>query len=243
VSYGLCHGEDQRFRGTGSPRAGTCAILNGVIESRHSRLATGLASASVYLLGPIVIGVALGIATAVGLWTPDFVGNLIATFVGVLGGALVALWFANRDERAKTSAAAGRRRLVLCLVQRELADNRHELLTERAARPRPVIVPFLRRETWRAFADGGELRVVDDPDLLARIANAYFRIETTRWLEEKRYEARGHEHTRILLDDQDEKTIAAINHALAGLNATLGTHIPVDGHTVESTESRSAPCS
>jgi hypothetical protein len=87
---------------------------------------------------------------------------------------------------------------------------------------------------FRALADGGELRWIEDPELIGRIARAYHRIESTTTLERAIFDfendptrktihyREGSESPLVELHrwvtDQDEHTIAAIDHAVDGID-------------------------
>jgi hypothetical protein len=199
---------------------------------------------SLLLVGVLApIGVALAgwlVASALGLTTHEYLSGIIPTLMGVVAGLPLALWLVRVAEdvgtRRENNAAAARRRLVTGVIRQELEEALAELRGDRAERPRPMIVPFLKTEAWRALADGGELRWVDDPELIARVARAYHRIETTTLLERAIFDyindpVRGTiqftgagavkplDRLVLWVAGQDEHTIAAIDHALAGIRA------------------------
>jgi hypothetical protein len=137
--------------------------------------------------------------------TPSFqegaMGNLFATILGVVVGIPIALEISRRQQASSQAAVASerlvetsvRKRKVLTLLRSELLSNRAKIVVTRGpiehAKPREVSTAFLSDVLWIAFSDGGELRCVDDPDLLSRIAHAYHEIHSTIRLERLYMEA------------------------------------------------------
>jgi hypothetical protein len=170
--------------------------------------------------------------------------GLISTFAGVIGGVPVALllaWLARQETlRAGAQQRSGQRQEVLAALRADLS----EILAELTARDRlGTSVPFLRTDVWHVLASGGQLGVIDDPDLLGTLARAYHRIETTAYLERQLWEAfhdPAHHARRIdratgqdasltwlrsIQDSvalQDPHTRAAIDVALDKLKAHIG---------------------
>ena len=139
-------------------------------------------------------------------------GNLFATILGVLVGLPIALQVSRYQQSAaqaaavleKTSEVAARRRKVLRLLREELQKN-IDGLTERIAPiaqggKRLVFTHSLRNQLWVAFADGGELQYVDDPGLLATLADAYHEVAYCILLENKFFDATHYSGMRIQQD-------------------------------------------
>lgn len=135
--------------------------------------------------------------------------NLFATILGVLVGLPIALEINQRQQAASEYAAAkdrkdernSRRRKVLKLLQEELQRNL-DGVAERLApialdEKRAVFTHSLRNQLWLAFADGGELHCVDNPLLLARLADAYHEIAYCILLEHKYFDAVHYSGMRI----------------------------------------------
>jgi hypothetical protein len=140
----------------------------------------------------------------------------------------------------RTAGSRGGRRSAAArarVIRNELQEALDELHGDRADRPRRLVFPFLKTEAWRALADGGELRWIEDPELIGRIARAYHRIESTTTLERAIFDfendptrktihyREGSESPLVELHrwvtGQDEHTIAAITHALDGIDHAL----------------------
>jgi hypothetical protein len=179
------------------------------------------------------------IASWLGVKSGDFLAGLFPTIVGVVVGIPIAWWGIRVAEGVGAERAADdarrRRADVLRLIGGELDRNLAEMRGGRAAQPRDVTVPLLAVETWRAMSDGGELRTIDDPQLIGHIANAYHRIDATSLLERlllnwkmtpSSYTIEWHgkspaEDVRAALVDQDPHTISAIDVALEAIRAAL----------------------
>lgn len=128
-------------------------------------------------------------------------GNLFATILGVVVGIPIAVELSRRQqalenavgEARKHKEESQRREKILSLIRSELAMNRDDLEEKtkniQTGGKREVHVNTLREEMWSAFSDGGELHYINDPELLALIAGAYYEIRTTIHLERRFMEA------------------------------------------------------
>lgn len=198
-----------------------------------------LARDSMYLVGPVLV---LLFGSAVARWfgmdPGDYRDAAVPLALGLIAGVPVAVWLTRLGDRAaegrERAEARARRRLVLAVIRAELVGDLAELQGARAERPREQIAPYLKAEAWRALSASGELRWIDAPDLLARIARAYHRIDTTTELERVWLDATADPAwlmsthpplpdflgaMRQNVADQDQHTIASIRHAIAGIDA------------------------
>ena len=128
-------------------------------------------------------------------------GNLFATILGLVVGIPIALEVNRRQQETEhaTSLARStqeedqRKTKILSLIRSELQANRRDLIIRSkdvaTGGKREVHVNTLREEMWSAFSDGGELHYVNNPELLALIAGAYYEIRTTIHLERQYMEA------------------------------------------------------
>jgi len=201
--------------------------------------------AVVIVIAAIAIAIGYTAALALGLDLTEYWTATIPTVVSVIAGIGVAWWgirVANAVETAKDVAAATeRRRDVLMVIQNELDRSVRELRGDRAAMPREVVIPFLPTEAWRSLSASGELRWIDNPNLIAKIANAYHRIDATTTLERALFDFNNDparfrtvppgapKPQQLLTDalvDQDPKTIAAIDDALAYILQAVDPHGP-----------------
>lgn len=112
-------------------------------------------------------------------------GNLFATIIGVVVGIPIAIEIsryqqitADRTFQMKEEAAArSRKGKVLALVRKELISNRNQVLECRKPLEnggvRSVLTSPLRVEIWSALSDSGDLKFLENPDLVAAIAQVY----------------------------------------------------------------------
>jgi hypothetical protein len=182
----------------------------------------------------------------------SFFANFWSTVAGVAVGVPVAIWLTMREsveqreaiEKAAQDAEDARRREVLTAVRKELCEDR---VTLRERRPpglgRVLGVPFLMDEVWSAMSDGGQLQWIRDTDLLRQVARAYVFIRTVNFLEKSAFEIKhfpGQQRLPVesggvsdpsqtalgqvisYLDHQDVVCLAAIDEALAKVNAVIG---------------------
>ncbi|MBI1807611.1 MAG: hypothetical protein HYR76_11225 [Ignavibacteria bacterium] len=108
----------------------------------------------------------------------QFFSDVLATVIG----AGLALWGPiwldrkthSRDEMAKDREKQKRAGQVLSLISQELQFNSDAL----RAIDDNVQSTYrqTRVETWQALSDGGELKPIDDPELLGLISTAYANI-------------------------------------------------------------------
>lgn len=216
--------------------------------ARYVRAARGRAVLLVALVvvSLIVALVGWAVALALGLSTQEYAAGAVPTLVGVVAGIPLALWLIRVGDdvsgQRESEAATTRRWLVLDVIREELQEALDELRGDRSMRPRMFVFPFLKSEAWRALADGGDLRWIDDPELIGRIARAYHRIESTTILERAIFDFendpprktidysegsfRPLEELQRWLSEQDEHTIAAIDDALAGIRTDLAERPP-----------------
>jgi hypothetical protein len=205
---------------------------------------------------------AVVIAAAVYLaGSPDFrIGfftNFLATVAGVALGVPVAVWLtlqeAARQERlnksqaeAEASAArskeetkaADRRRDVLVAIRTELTENLVGLEDRRPHGERIFVIPFLMDEVWSAISDGGELKWVNDPEILRQLARSYVFIRLHVYLERQLFELRHYPGPMIASNDAEVRLIgyfndridevcrAAIDEALAAIRAVVPDENP-----------------
>lgn len=171
-------------------------------------------------------------------------GNLLATLVGVIAGVPVALEIARRqqDTAAQSEQAfreaehLGRRVRVLSLLRTELLDNICRIEERRNSipeGPRTVLAEPLREHLWNAFADGGELAYVDNPDVLAALARAYHHISTLQRLESEflsvahfpgvrvHQKETGEERLLRYLTASDAEALSSIRDAVAAIDVVI----------------------
>lgn len=192
------------------------------------------------LFALLLAAVLLAVATWFGV-DEDYRKAVLPTIAGVLFGVPFAVWFYRLTEaerrKGETEEAERRRDAVLSIIDDEVKRAGTEICGDRYGPPRELYYPLLPVEAWAALSASGELRWIEDANLLARIANAYHRIATineversaaafyndpvtqsTGWADKNK--TPGAELMRVLVD-QDPKTIDAINDARSGINDVL----------------------
>jgi hypothetical protein len=136
----------------------------------------------------IVFGLARGLIFAVDTTTVD--AGLIATFTGWRAVSqsllLVGRWLDARQRRRVEEARSLARNRLLRTLRADLAGNLDELVRRDRSQ---VVFPYLRTDVWHALADGGQLELVEDSELLDVLARAYHRIGVTADLERQIWEA------------------------------------------------------
>jgi hypothetical protein len=103
----------------------------------------------------------------------SFFSNLLATVIGVGLGIPVALlinrWIESRTESEKKEK-------ILKLIHEDLKNN-CEIISEWFEDPNinklELLIVHTRYELWSAFADGGELQWIKDPEILTYLAEAF----------------------------------------------------------------------
>jgi hypothetical protein len=130
----------------------------------------------------------------IGFWQ-NSVSNFIATFLGLFFGVPVALWIndlqqdeIDRKEKLKsTDEARQRKKIILDSLRTEL-NSAYELFNDY-----PGYVPNNESfnwlyfhatvpcvEVWRSFSSSGELKWIDDVNLLKKLAWAYYSIQQVK---------------------------------------------------------------
>ncbi len=172
-------------------------------------------------------------------------GNLFATIVGVLVGVPIALELNRRQQAAaqaitnaeRTANEKQRKTKILTLLRSELTMNKKQVLEMRSPMEsggvRGVSVGSLNDQLWSAFSDGGELQYINNPQLLASIADAYYHVRTCISLEKKildivhfpgmriRQDKPPEEFVRGYLSETDNVLLATIDAALSNIEAEL----------------------
>lgn len=122
-------------------------------------------------------------------------GNLFATLLGVLIAIPIALQVAAIEQRGSEQAAQraasaharSRKQSMLAQLRRELASATAQVnecrIPMKTGGQRDIITNPLRYELWAAYSDSGDLQYVDNPDLLASLAEAFHRVKATARME------------------------------------------------------------
>jgi len=151
----------------------------------------------------VILFVALGIYVAQlcfnqipqSAFRDSFLGNLLATIIGVIAGIPIALWVSRLQQNEQEKIEKGFKEQeeaehtikILSLVGKELEYNLNQLkkqeqgLSEYGERFLPI--DGQKDELWNAFSDGGELQWIKDLHLLDVISMAYYDIRRVIHLE------------------------------------------------------------
>jgi hypothetical protein len=163
-----------------------------------------------------------------------FVGNLLATIIGVAVGIPVAFWI-NRKVEADTER--GKRQKIMHSLHAELQSNKERLIKWQRDNLQGVTKSmygaFISHEVWDTFSDGGELQWIKDVYLLEWLARTYGNIKRIRYL----YDAYLHWHslagTPEKVIDEDlwqtiELTLREIDGVLRVISKDLVLHEPLN---------------
>jgi hypothetical protein len=116
-----------------------------------------------------------------------FMGNWLATVIGLVGGLPIALLLNRAAERAadrrriaqETAAHRMQLRRLYQVVERELQDNVGDLRAASQGTTPRMHFPVGR---WDAIVAGGEVRLIDDLGTLESLAQTYEAITTVNSL-------------------------------------------------------------
>jgi hypothetical protein len=105
----------------------------------------------------------------------QFFSDCLATVIGAGLALWGAIWLdrktTRRSELTRLREKRERANRVLSLISNELEFNLSALMY--IDDNVPSTYRQVRTESWQALSDGGELKPIDDPDLLAIISTAY----------------------------------------------------------------------
>jgi len=109
----------------------------------------------------------------------QFLSNVLSTIVGVGLAIWGAIWLDRKTHKQTELIGEKEKKLrafkVLSLINKELNYNLSALKT--IDDNVPSTYKQLNTESWRAFSDGGEIKYIDNPDLLNSISIAYASIK------------------------------------------------------------------
>jgi hypothetical protein len=161
----------------------------------------------------------------------DYLSNLLATLVGVVLGIPAAIWLSTYQERETEKE---RKAKILRLLSEELHVNLVQLSGWKESGRKDIesvaIGGFLTNESWRAFADGGELEWIKEPELLRKLSWAYSTVQSVKYVLEKHYslsyvvrstgdKSAKVNYLRSLIESGVNHSIEAINEALETINS------------------------
>jgi len=122
----------------------------------------------------------------------DFLANFIATLLGAVIGVPLALWvnriqqehIEKKDDENRRKLAESRKQQIVDALEVELTYNKSlfsKFVPQEAYNEDTFDMFFQtaskgRTDVWRAFSNGGELRWIDDHELIINLASAYHSI-------------------------------------------------------------------
>lgn len=119
----------------------------------------------------------------------EFWDNLVATIIGLIIGISIPVFL----QRTGYSVEQNIQRLkTLHLVQNEIAHNHaalHFILAADGISPQETLEHRFTSEIWDALSDGGELRWINDDQLLRSISEAYVRTKPLAHLQDRYIDA------------------------------------------------------
>jgi hypothetical protein len=115
---------------------------------------------------------------------PDFLSNLLATFLGLLGGIPLALWL-NRINEDRTQKE--RERDIIAALKREMGVNRNKAQEKIAAVDAGkgvLALPGMKYEFYNMLINGGELKwVMRNSDFVQRVSTVFQTAKVINHLE------------------------------------------------------------
>jgi hypothetical protein len=122
----------------------------------------------------------------------QFVSDLLATLIGAGLALWGAIWL-DRKANARNETAAAivkiqRANRVLSLISGELKSNLSAL--EKIDDNVTSTYRQVKVESWQALSDGGELKPIDDPQILAVVSDAYADIKYFVFLYQKFFDVK-----------------------------------------------------
>jgi len=206
--------------------------LQAIVKAVWSR---GIGFVVALLLLVAILAIGFGVALVFGKQA-DYLGQALPVAVGLVAGVPLAIWLSRVEADAERGAAVERRRMVLRVIGDELREDKEHLVAVQRDPQRELHLDRLRTESWRSLSASGELRWIDDVDLLAWTSLAYHRIEIVNRIEDAwlAFETNPTAHTirwrdatpadslRQHLVDFDREAIEAVNRALNLVLTALG---------------------
>ena len=127
----------------------------------------------------------------ISFWDNFFTG-LISTVLALVAGIPIALWidrFIKRQEEKKRYNQNRKRELeIIQLIKEEIEFSYKSLfLKEKKGNSKFITIQQLKSDLWEALAKSQELKHIENPKLLNRIASAYYILNLVKNIEGQAY--------------------------------------------------------
>ena len=182
------------------------------------------------------IGYSVFRRASLGYWD-GAIGNWLATLLGIIAGVPIALAIERQrishEEQAHVAEHREHAIKVSFLIRDKLVYNSNRLTERINDKTSLPLFPF-KNDLWRALSDSGEIRWIDNPPILNKIASAYYYIGVVSAIEDKCYQAirginprynDGTFASQHLLEDARKLDIVSgvtISEAIGSIEGTFG---------------------
>lgn len=177
----------------------------------------------------VVLWVALIAALVVVLFDTTSEQSFFISFFATLSGIVIGIPIAlginehqskvqdDKDEHARQTQKKEMLEKVLSVVGLELFINQKTLSSQvQAQEHSPQAASFLgmKNDAWKAISDSGDLKWIDDPQLIGTISFAHFFIRRIMFFEDKFFDP--HFNTGVVTLGETPKQMIAGQRALDG---------------------------
>lgn len=142
-------------------------------------------------------------------------GNMLATVLALIAGIPIALWIdrlaKSREEHQKYLTDRKREKELLGLIKEELGFSYNSLfLKGKKGNKTSVTIQPLKSDLWDSLTFSEETKYIDDPNVLNRIASAYYVLKIVKNIEEQAYVALRTSAIKFTLSDGTKKNSAQL---------------------------------
>ena len=142
-------------------------------------------------------------------------GNMLATVLALIAGIPIALWIdrlaKSREEHQKYLTDRKREKELLGLIKEELYFSYDSLfLKGKKGNKISVTIQPLKSDLWDSLISSEETKYIEDPNLLNRIASAYYVLKIVKRIEEQAYVALRTSAIVFTLPDGTKKNAAQL---------------------------------
>ncbi len=145
-----------------------------------------------------------------GFWD-NAMGNMFATILALIAGIPIALWIDRRiklgEEERTYIYARMREKDLLELIKEELQFSLNSLFLQgKKGNSTSMIIQPLKSDLWESLTASEEIKYIEDPNLLNRIASAYYVLKIVKGIEEQAYVALRTSAIQVTLPDGTKKS-------------------------------------